>query len=143
MLTLWNPINDLLRYDTGLSRWLGDDLFTTTPSETTGWLPSVDIKETEKEFVMSVELPGVTPKDVSVEVKDGCLTISGEKKLESEEKKDRYTRIERCYGSFTRSFTLSENVDETKIGASHKDGVLTLTLPKKEGVKPRKIEIKN
>lgn len=143
MLTIWNPINELLRFDTGLSRWFDDDLLAAGPSPSAGWLPSVDVKETEKEFVLSVELPGVNPKDVSVEVKDGTLTISGEKKFESEEKKDRYHRVERCYGSFSRSFTLSEKVDETKIGATNKDGVLTLTLPKKEEVRPRKIEIKN
>jgi HSP20 family protein len=143
MLTIWNPLNDLLRFEGGLSRWFDDDLFASGPAQSSGWLPRVDVKETDKEYVLSVELPGVSPKDVSIEVKDGVLTISGEKKLEKEEKKDRYHRVERCYGSFSRSFSLSQEVDETKIDAAHKDGVLVLTLPKKEEVKPRKIEIKN
>jgi HSP20 family protein len=110
---------------------------------TTGdWTPRVDIAETEKEFVIKAEIPEVKKEDVKVTVDNGVLTIRGERKQEKEEKGKKYHRIERYYGSFTRSFTLPENVDDTKIEASFKDGILNLQVPKSREAKPKAAEIK-
>ena len=106
------------------------------------WAPRVDIAETDKAFEIKAEIPEVNKEDVKVSVHNGVLTIQGERKQEKEEKGKRYHRIERYYGSFTRSFTLPDNVDETKISASFKDGVLNLQIQKTEEVKPKSIEIK-
>jgi len=106
------------------------------------FVPAVDIKETEDKYVIEVEVAGIDKKDVHIEVKDGVLTLSGERKFEHEEKKDNYTRIERSYGKFHRTFTLPDLVMEDKIEAAYKDGLLTIELPKGEEAKPKEIEVK-
>jgi len=103
---------------------------------------AVDILENEEEVVLRVELPGVKADDVAVRVEDSILTIEGEKKLPDAEAKDAYLRIERFYGKFQRAFTMPNYVDPDKITAEHKDGILTLRLPKRAETKPRSIEIK-
>jgi HSP20 family protein len=109
---------------------------------TTGdWSPRVDIAETDKEFIIKVEIPGVNKEDVKVTVENGALTIRGERKQEKEEKNKRFHRVERFYGSFTRSFPLPENVDGTKIDASFKDGMLNLQIPKTAESKPKVIDV--
>jgi len=136
MLTLWRPLDSLLRFDR-----LFDDEAPQRWSESFGWSPRVDVKEDEKALTVTAELPGVDQKDVNVELKDGVLSISGEKKAQKEEKNETYYRVERSYGSFCRSFYLDEKVDAEKIEAKFKDGVLTLTLPKKPEEQPKKIAI--
>ena len=106
------------------------------------WSPRVDIAETEKEFVIKAEIPDVDKKDVKVTVNKGVLTLQGERKKDKEEKGKKYHRVERYYGSFTRSFTLPGNVDETKVKASFKDGMLSLQVPKTKKSKPKGIEVK-
>ena len=104
------------------------------------WKPSVDILEDEKSFVIKAELAGVPKEDIKVEINDNILTLSGERK--SEVKDEKHHRVERFYGSFSRSFSLPDSVDETNIKAESKDGILTLTLPKQEiKEKFKKIEI--
>ncbi len=105
------------------------------------WAPRVDVHETENEVVLDVELPGVDRKDVKVEVKEGVLTISGERKQERKARENGYRSVERHYGRFERTFGLGETVDAEKITAAYKDGVMTVTLPKLEKVKPREIAI--
>jgi HSP20 family protein len=105
-------------------------------------VPAFDISETEKEYVISGEIPGIEPKDLEVTLTDGILTVKGEKKQESEEKEENYHRIERHYGSFQRSFRLPENIKREKLDASYRDGVLKLTLPKSEESEVKKIEVK-
>ena len=105
------------------------------------WVPSVDISETEGEYQIKAEIPDVKKEDVKVTVEDGVLTIQGERKYEKEEKGKKYHRVERSYGSFIRSFTLPDLVDETKVKAEFKDGVLNLQLPKSEKTKPKAIEV--
>jgi len=105
------------------------------------WVPAFDISENDKEYVVSAELPGIDSKDLEVTLSDGVLEIKGEKKREKEENGDNIHRVERYYGSFHRSFVVPEKVEEDKVGASYKDGVLTLTLPKAEGTEAKKIEI--
>lgn len=106
------------------------------------WMPVVDISETDGEYLIKAELPEVKKEDVKVTVEDGVLTIQGERRQEKEEKGKRYHRVERSYGSFVRSFTLPESVDEGGVKAEYKDGVLNLHLPKSEKVKPKAIDVK-
>jgi HSP20 family protein len=106
------------------------------------WAPRVDIAETDEAFVIKAEIPEVNKEDVKVTVDNGVLTFRGERKQEKEEKGKKFHRIERYYGSFTRSFTLPDNVDETKIKASFKDGMLNLQIQKSEKAKPKVIDVK-
>jgi HSP20 family protein len=106
------------------------------------WAPRVNIAETEKAFEIKAEIPEVNKEDVKVTVHNGVLTIQGERKQEKEEKGKKFHRVERLYGSFTRSFTLPDNVDETKISALFKDGILNLQIQKTEEAKPKSIEVK-
>ena len=106
------------------------------------WMPTVDISETESEYLIKAELPEVRKEDVKVTVENGVLTLQGERRQEKEEKGRRFHRVERSYGSFVRSFTLPESVDEGGVKAEYKDGVLALHLPKSEKVKPKAIDVK-
>lgn len=106
------------------------------------WAPRADIIETDDNFSVKVEVPGIKREDVKINLENHVLSISGENKQEKEEKGKKFHRVERYYGSFSRSFSLPENVDEEKIDAVFKDGMLTLTIPKKEVAKPKAIEIK-
>ncbi len=105
------------------------------------WAPVVDVMETDEEFQIRAELPGVEKKDVKLSVEEGVLTISGYREQEKEEKGKRYHRIERAYGSFARSFTVPDAVDEQKVAAEFKNGVLTVRLPKSEKARPKSIEV--
>jgi HSP20 family protein len=106
------------------------------------WCPSVDIIEDEKEFLVKADLPEVKKEDVKVSVQNEVLTITGERRLEKEEKNKKYHRVERSYGTFVRSFTLPEGADGTKVSAEFKDGVLKVHLPKTEKAKAKAIEVK-
>lgn len=106
------------------------------------WTPAVDIAEQEDDYVVKVELPGMSKDDVKITLESNILTIRGEKKQEKDLKEENYHRIERSYGSFQRSFTLPTTVKSDKIDASYKDGILTITLPKMEEAKPKQIEVK-
>lgn len=111
--------------------------------EVTGWSPAVDIYETADTLVIKAEIPGVEKDDVSIEVKDNTLRLRGERKLEKDVKEENYHRMECSYGSFQRIFTLPTSVDQDKISAAFKNGVLEVTLPRKEEKKPRQIDIKD
>lgn len=108
------------------------------------WMPAVDILEKKDKFVLKVELPEVKKEDVKVAIDNGVLTISGERRMEldEEDKDSQQRRVERLYGSFSRSFTLPEEADENGIDASYKDGMLTLSIPKVAKPEPRAIEVK-
>jgi len=114
---------------------------TTSRTEDEIWAPRVDVHETDTEVLLDVELPGIDKNDAKVEVKDGVLTISGERKLERKVKEDGYRSVERRYGKFERSFGLGDTVDAEKITAAFKNGVMTITLPKVEKIKPREIAV--
>lgn len=105
-------------------------------------VPAFDVSETEKEYVISGEIPGIDVKDLDVTLLDGRLTIKGEKNQEKEEKDENYHRVERHYGSFERSFRIPENVKTDELEATYKDGILRLTLPKAEVSQVKKIEVK-
>ena len=105
------------------------------------WAPAVDIYETDANIVLKAELPGINPNDVEVRVEDGTLYLKGQRKFEKEVKEENYHRVERSYGSFVRSFPLPNSVNADDAKAEYKDGVLALTLPKREEAKPKTIKI--
>ncbi|CAM3199509.1 molecular chaperone [Ectopseudomonas mendocina] len=105
------------------------------------WAPAVDISETPQAYLIKAELAGVRREDIQVRVEGGQLRLSGERKFEKEEKDKKQHRVERFYGSFSRSFSLPDDADESQIKAEYKDGVLNLTLPKREPSAPRSREI--
>ena len=105
------------------------------------WAPAVDVMETDDEFQIRAELPGVEKKDVKLSVENGVLLISGHREQEKEEKGKRYHKIERAYGNFARSFTVPETVDAEKVTAEFKNGLLTVRLPKSEKARPKSIEV--
>jgi len=105
------------------------------------WTPAVDIYENNDSVVVKAELPGVERDQISVEVKDGILTLRGERKFEKEVKEESYHRIERSYGNFQRSFSLPVSVEQDEVTARFKDGVLEVILPKKEQARPKQIQV--
>ena len=105
------------------------------------WAPAVDIQETEQELVVKADLPGIDPKDLDIRVENHLLTIRGERKFEKKVNEDSYLRVERSYGSFARSFTLANTVNAEAIQADYHNGVLTLTIPKREEAKPKQIKV--
>ena len=108
-----------------------------------GWMPAFDVSETDNEIVVKAELPGMNVEDIDIALTDGLLTIKGERKMEKEDKEENYHRIERQFGSFSRSLNLGTKVRADGIEAGYKDGILTVTLPKVEESKPKKIEVKS
>ncbi len=107
----------------------------------TDWVPSVDIKEGKDAYEVAADVPGVEPKDIDVSLEDGVLTVKGERKAESEDESDGYTRTERSYGNFYRRFTLPDTADAENISAKTEHGVLKLTIPKKEKAMPKRITV--
>ena len=105
------------------------------------WTPSVDVKETENEIVLLADVPGVDEKNIGIKIEDGTLTLKGERSFEGEKKGEGYHRIERGYGSFVRCFSVPDSVDPEHVVAAYKNGVLSVTLPKKEIAKPRTIKV--
>lgn len=113
-----------------------------TPSTVNPWTPAVDILETEHELIVKADLPEVNEKDIDIRIEDGTLVLKGERKFEDKkEEKGGYHRIERSYGAFARYFSLPDTIDADKVKAEYKNGVLTVTLAKKEAAKPKQIKI--
>ena len=141
MMTRWEPFRDLARLQDEVSR-LFEDRSIYRAGESVGWTPACDIYEDEESVALKFELAGVDPKDVDVRFENGVLTVKGERKLEKEDRRENYHRVERSYGTFTRSFSLPGSLDAERIKAEAKNGVLTITLPKKPEAKPRAIQVK-
>ncbi|MDH3202711.1 MAG: Hsp20/alpha crystallin family protein [Myxococcales bacterium] len=135
MLVRWDPFEEMNR--------LHDHFFGGRGLNTQPFQVAVDIREENDAFFVDAEVPGLSAEDVNVDVEKNVLTIRGERKVEKEEGEGSYKRIERRYGSFSRSFTLPETVDADNISADLKDGVLALRLPKKEAPSPRTISVKS
>ncbi len=118
--------------------------FVTRPNDDlgqAGWLPAVDVRESDEAFVFTAELPGIAKEAVEISVEDGILTLSGERRFNEDDEEKNYRRIERAYGAFSRSFTLPSAVDPERIEARFQDGLLTVTVSKAEVAKARKITI--
>ncbi len=140
----WDPFRDLVSLRDKMNR-LFEDAVTQRGEEkdlvASSWAPAVDIFEDESQLVLTAEVPGLSEKDVEIKIDDNVLSIQGERKLEKETREENYHRIERAYGSFYRSFTLPNYIDQDKIRAEHENGVLKISMPKKAELKPRKVRI--
>ena len=141
----WEPFRDLLSLQDRMNRMFDESYRGRSASDDWAlggsWAPAVDIYEHEGNIVLTAELPGVDPKDVDVRVENNVLTLRGERKWSEDVQRESYHRVERAYGSFTRSFTLPNVVDTEKIKADFKDGMLKLVLPQREEAKPKQISI--
>jgi len=143
-LTRWNPVTR--------TPWLGRDPFVqfmdnffngeaSQEASNRNWAPAVDIRETEEAFLVHAELPGLSKDDIEITLENDILKLSGERRFEKDVEEKEYHRIERSYGTFTRAFSLPSRVDASGVSASFTDGVLTISVPKVEEAKPRKIDI--
>jgi len=131
MLVKWKPFDDLFKLHREMDRFFDTDIY-----------PAVDIYEDEERISIEAELPGMKVEDVDISIDKNILTIKGEINQEDRREKKSFWRVERSYGSFSRSFTLPSTIDQENIVAEHKDGILTIQIAKKQGVEPKKIEIK-
>ena len=134
-LSHFDPLTNLRLFEDAFTRMLSE------PQTNRPWAPAVDIYETENELVLKADLPDVDLKDIDVRVENQTLTISGERKFEKNDSTKGYHRIERNYGSFVRSFSVPNTFDTENIAAEFKNGVLSVTLPKKEAAKPRQVKV--
>ena len=144
-ITRWDPFRDLgilqermnrVFEDAAVRGWKNDE-----PSATTSWSPAVDIYETDSEIMVQAELPGIDRKDIALQLENNVLTLKGDRRFEKETNQENYHRIERSYGGFSRAFAIPTIVDEDKIRADYRDGILKIALPKKEQVKAKQIKI--
>ena len=134
-LSHFDPLAGLRLFEDAFNRAL------TEPQTNRPWAPAVDIYETENELVLKADVPDVDMKDIDVRVENQTLTIAGERKFENQDAGNGFHRIERSYGNFVRSFAVPNAFDTENVAAAYKNGVLTVTLPKKETAKPRQIKV--
>jgi HSP20 family protein len=139
-LNRWEPFRTA-GLESEVSRMLTDLFGRSQESNLTSWAPAVDIYENEHELVVKADLPDVKPEELDIRVENNILTIRGERKFEKKVDEKNYLRVERSYGSFARSFSLATTVNSEAIKADYKDGVLTLTIPKREEAKPKQIKV--
>ncbi|MGD0668440.1 MAG: Hsp20/alpha crystallin family protein [Bryobacteraceae bacterium] len=134
-LTHFDPLANIRLFEDAFTRLFNE------PQTNRPWTPAVDIYETENDLVVKADLPDVDLKDIDVRVENQTLTIAGERKFEKQDSTAGYHRIERSYGNFIRSFAVPNSFDTDKISASFKNGVLSVSLPKKEAAKPRQVKV--
>ena len=141
----WDSMRDISAIQEKMNQLFEDTLSRTRGREeglgTGMWAPAVDIYETNEAVVVKAELPGLAKEQVGIEIKDGLLTLRGERKIEKDVKEENYHRIERAYGTFQRAFSLPASVDQERISATLKNGILELILPKKEQAKKRQVNV--
>ena len=144
-LARWTPYRDMMSIRDEMNRVLNEAFGRSQSDESAwfsgAWAPPVDIYETDEALVLKAELPGFGKDDINIEMKDNVLVIKGERKREDEVKEGSYHRTERVYGAFQRSFMLPTTVDQEKIRASYRDGVLELHLPKVQAAQPKRIAV--
>lgn len=144
-LVRWKPARNMFSLQHGMDDFFNDFFFPIDAGATVGrewnWNPKVDIYEEADHIVVSAELPGIDKKDIEVGVKNGVLTLKGERSADNEVKEKDYYRRERSFGRFERSFSLQGDVDAAKIKAEHKDGILKVSIPKPEEIKPKQITV--
>jgi HSP20 family protein len=144
-VTRWDPFRDLLGLQDRMNRLFEESVRNVRQGDealsTSVWTPPVDIYETENEVIVKAELPEVTQKDIEIQVENNTLTLRGERKFDKELKQENFHRIERSYGTFARSFTLPATIDQEKIKADYKDGILRVVMPKREETKPKQIKV--
>jgi len=140
-LRVWEPFRHAAPFYADFDRWAEEAAKTLTQTAEGTWHPKVDVSENENAYVLKAELPGVNKEDIKIDINNNALTLKGEKKFEEKTEKENHVRVERSYGSFSRTFALSDKVDTENVKASYKDGVLEITLPKKEEAKPREVKV--
>jgi HSP20 family protein len=143
-LVRWEPFRELAALQNEMGRWMSQVAGVGSlpgNGQSSTWMPAVDVWETDKEIVLSFDLPGIPEDKIAVELEDNVLTVSGERERIQEHSNDRFYRFERRYGSFSRSVTLPTGVNEDSIQADYSDGVLEVRVPKPEEQKPRRIQI--
>jgi HSP20 family protein len=141
----WEPFRELTALQNEMSRWMnqfgGGVGATVGNGQTSTWLPAVDVWETDRELILSFDLPGIPEDKIAVELDDNVLTVSGERERTQERSEDRFYRYERRFGQFSRSVTLPAGIKEDDVKADYKDGVLEVRVPKPEEQKPKRIQI--
>jgi HSP20 family protein len=143
VLTRWEPFREFATLQDRVNRVFRES-YSSGPDEsltTSTFAPAVDVYEDEHRVSLKIEVPGIDEKDIDVRVENNTLTVHGERKIEKEEKEENYRRVERQYGSFTRTFTLPTTVDTENVSANYDKGVLKITLPKKAEAKPKQIKV--
>ena len=143
LITRWDPFREFVTLQSRMNR-LFHDSFGDTREEaltTNTFAPAVDVYEDEHNVTLKVEVPGIDEKDIDVRIENNTLTVHGERKFEKEEKEENYRRVERQYGSFTRTFTLPQTVDQESVQADYDKGVLKIQLAKKAEAKPKQIKV--
>ena len=144
VLTRWEPFREFATLQDRINRVFRDSYTGTGQDEsltTSTFAPAVDVYEDEHNVTLKIEVPGIDEKDIDVRLENNTLTVHGERKIEKEEKEENYRRVERQYGSFTRTFTLPTTVDSENVSASYDRGVLKVSLPKKAEAKPKQIKV--
>ena len=139
----WRPMRDLEEFERRFEDIFGSSWPTLWPGlrEGKGWMPSIDVYEKDNKVILKAELPGMKEEDIDVSVDGDMLNIKGEKNTESEVKEENYYQRESSYGSFFRSIPIPSSIDASKISADYEDGVLQVTMPKIDGVKPKKVPV--
>jgi HSP20 family protein len=141
-ITRWDPFHNLSTLQDQVNRLFQSSFPARSDnSALTTWAPAVDIYETENELVLKADLPGISEKDLDVRVENNMLTVRGERKFEQQVKEDNYLRVERSYGSFSRSFSLPNTVNTEAIKAEYKNGVLQVVMPKRAESKPKQVKV--
>ena len=142
VLTRWEPFREFSTLQDRMNRLFRDSFGDREEALTTSsFAPAVDVYEDEHNITLKVEVPGIEEKDIDVRIENNTLTVHGERKFEEEEKEENYRRVERQYGSFTRSFTLPQTVDQESVSANYDKGVLNIKLAKKAEAKPKQIKV--
>jgi HSP20 family protein len=145
VLTRWEPFRELSTLQDRINRAFRESYSGTEAHDesltTSSFAPAVDVYEDEHKVTLKIEVPGIDEKDIDVQVENNVLTVHGERKIEKEEKEENYRRVERQYGSFTRTFTLPTTVDTESVSATYDKGVLKIALPKKAEAKPKQIKV--
>jgi HSP20 family protein len=144
VLTRWEPFREFATLQDRMNRLFRESYNDAGRDEsltTSSFAPAVDVYEDEHKVALKIEVPGIEEKDIDVRVENNTLTVHGERKIEKEEKEENYRRVERQYGSFTRTFTLPQTVDTENVSATYDKGVLKITLPKKAEAKPKQVKV--
>jgi HSP20 family protein len=144
VLTRWEPFREFSTLQDRINRVFRDSYSGASQDDsltTSSFTPAVDVYEDEHKVTLKIEVPGIDEKDIDVRLENDTLTVHGERKIEKEEKEENYRRVERQYGSFTRTFTLPQTVDSENVSASYDKGVLNISLPKKAEAKPKQIKV--
>src|SRR5215467_3490085 len=143
VLTRWEPFRDFATLQDRINRVFRDSYSASQDDSlaTSSFAPAVDVYEDEHKVSLKIDVPGIDEKDIDVRVENNTLTVHGERKIEKEEKEENYRRVERQYGSFTRTFTLPQTVDTENVSATYDKGVLKIALPKKAEAKPKQIKV--